>query len=86
MARKAIKSGTPLEAVKKAVSEQVNKTSEMKLEYFELADSKNLTILNDVDNSVSSILCIAGYAGEIRLIDNMFLDWCLLKLDHLKSR
>jgi len=74
MARKAIKSGTPLETVKKAVSEKVNQKPEMKLEYFELADSKNLTILNDVDNSVSPILCIAAYAGETRLIDNMFLD------------
>jgi len=74
MARKAIKSGTPLETVKKAVSEKVNQKPEMKLEYFELADSKKLTILNDVDNSVSPILCIAAYAGETRLIDNMFLD------------
>jgi pantoate--beta-alanine ligase len=74
MARKAIRSGTPLATVKKAVSEKVNEKPEMKLEYFELADSKNLTILNDVDNSVSPILCIAAYAGEIRLIDNMFLD------------
>jgi pantoate--beta-alanine ligase len=74
MARKAISSGTPLETVKKAVFEKVNETPEMKLEYFELANSKNLTILNNVDNSVLPILCIAAYAGEIRLIDNMFLD------------
>ena len=74
MANKALKSGTPLATVKKAVSERVNGKPEMKLEYFELADSKNLTILNDVDNSTSTILCIAAYAGEVRLIDNMFLD------------
>jgi pantoate--beta-alanine ligase len=74
MARNALRSGTPLEAVKKAVFERVNEKPEMKLEYFELADSKNLTILNNVDNSVLPILCIAAYAGEIRLIDNMFLD------------
>jgi pantoate--beta-alanine ligase len=74
MANKALKSGTSLETVKKAVLERVNEKLEMKLEYFELADSKNLTILNNVDNSVSPILCIAAYAGEIRLIDNMFLD------------
>ena len=41
---------------------------------FELADSKNLTILTNVDKTVLPILCIAGYAGEVRLIDNMFLD------------
>jgi pantoate--beta-alanine ligase len=74
MAKNALKSGSPLETVKKAVSERVNARPEMKLEYFELADSKNLTILDNVDTSVLPILCIAGYAGEIRLIDNMFLD------------
>ena len=74
MANKALKSGSPLASVKKAVSERVNAKAEMKLEYFELADSKNLTILNNVDNSTSPILCIAAYAGEVRLIDNMFLD------------
>lgn len=74
MANNALKSGTPLEAVKKAVSDRVNAKPEMKLEYFELADSKNLTILDNVDYSVSPILCIAAYAGEVRLIDNMFLD------------
>ena len=74
MARKALVSGEGLDTVKKAVSEMVNSKPEIKLEYFELADSKNLTILNNVDKAVLPILCIAGYAGDVRLIDNMFLD------------
>jgi len=74
MARQALISGTGLETVKKAVLDMVNSKPEIKLEYFELADSKNLTILDNVDKAVLPILCIAGYAGEIRLIDNMFLE------------
>jgi pantoate--beta-alanine ligase len=74
MAKNALTSGAGLETVKKAVTELVNSKPEMKLEYFELADSKNLSILNNVDKADLPILCIAGYAGEIRLIDNMFLD------------
>jgi pantoate--beta-alanine ligase len=74
MARTALTSGAGLETVKKAVSDLVNSKPGIKLEYFELADSKNLTILNNVDKAVLPILCIAGYAGEIRLIDNMFLE------------
>ncbi|HMG93094.1 MAG TPA: pantoate--beta-alanine ligase [Chryseolinea sp.] len=74
MAKNALISGAELETVKKAVSDMVNSKPEIKLEYFELADSKNLTILNNVDKAVLPILCIAGYAGDIRLIDNMFLD------------
>ncbi|MBA4054451.1 MAG: pantoate--beta-alanine ligase, partial [Marivirga sp.] len=37
-------------------------------------DSKNLNLLKRVDMAHEPILCIAGYAGEVRLIDNMFLD------------
>lgn len=73
-AKNALKTGNPLETVKKAVSEMVNKEQDIRLEYFELANSQNLTILDNVDNAALPILCIAGYAGEIRLIDNMFLD------------
>jgi pantoate--beta-alanine ligase len=74
MARESLKTGRSLETVKKSVSDKVNQTPEMRLEYFELADSKNLNILDHVDKTASPILCIAGYAGEVRLIDNMFLD------------
>ena len=74
MAKNALTAGAALETVKKAVFDMVNSKPEIKLEYFELADSRNLTILDTVDNGVLPILCIAGFAGEIRLIDNMFLD------------
>jgi pantoate--beta-alanine ligase len=50
---------------------------QVSLEYFELADSKNLNILENVNASDSAsslpIMCIAGFVGEVRLIDNMFL-------------
>jgi len=74
MAKNALAAGEGLETVKKAVFDMVNSKPEIKLEYFELADSRTLTILDTVDNGFLPILCIAGFAGEIRLIDNMFLD------------
>jgi pantoate--beta-alanine ligase len=74
MAKNALTAGRDLETVKKAVFDMVNSKPEIRLEYFELADSRNLTILDTVDKGVLPILCIAGFAGEIRLIDNMFLD------------
>ena len=46
---------------------------EIRLEYFEVADSENLKPLNDVKESARPILCIAAFVGEVRLIDNMFL-------------
>lgn len=47
--------------------------NEVRLEYIELADRKNLIPLNFVLNPKDSILLISGYVGEVRLIDNTFL-------------
>lgn len=71
--RKALMEGFSINNVRQLVKEKVEQYPEMVLEYFEVADSKNLTLLNDVNHSDQPILCIAGYAGEVRLIDNMFL-------------
>ena len=53
----------------------IKKTSKtiVKIEYLELANRENLQILQEYDNSIPSILLIAGHVGEVRLIDNMFV-------------
>jgi pantoate--beta-alanine ligase len=56
------------------VASMVQSVQNVRLEYFELADSKNLNLLENVEQSSQPIMCIAGYVGDIRLIDNMFLD------------
>lgn len=73
-AKTALKNGKTIEYVKKFVKETVEAFPDVRLEYFELADSKNLKPLKNVDQSERPIICIAGYVGDIRLIDNMFLD------------
>lgn len=72
-AKRELTAGKPLEHVKKIVSAMVEDIPGVTLEYFELADSQNLNLLENVDQSRRPIICIAGYVGEIRLIDNMFL-------------
>lgn len=72
-AKKALLSGAPVSEVKQRVKEKIEQKPEMVLEYFEVADSTNLTLLENVNGSGSPILCIAGFVGEVRLIDNMFL-------------
>jgi pantoate--beta-alanine ligase len=74
LAKAALKRGDNVEAVKMAVRDFFKQRPEIQLQYFELADSNNLTLLSRVENSIPAILCIAAFAGEIRLIDNMFLD------------
>lgn len=72
-ARAALNKGKKLNLVKQEVKAIVEQHPDTRLEYFELADSKNLNILDNVDASEQPIMCIAGYVGEIRLIDNMFV-------------
>jgi len=46
----------------------------VQLEYIALADTKNLILIENVKQANQSILLIAGFVGEIRLIDNMFVE------------
>jgi pantoate--beta-alanine ligase len=72
-ARKNLQNGKNVSEVKDLVSEIVAKAKDVRLEYFEVADSKNLNVLEFVNGTEKPILCIAGYVGDVRLIDNMFL-------------
>jgi pantoate--beta-alanine ligase len=45
----------------------------IKLDYFEVADKENLILLENVKDAGSSIILIAGFVGEVRLIDNMMV-------------
>jgi pantoate--beta-alanine ligase len=73
-AKQKIVSKIPVSEVKQFVEKLINGQPQSRLEYFELADSSNLNLLNNVSDGNRPIMCIAGYIGEIRLIDNMYLD------------
>ena len=45
----------------------------VRLEYLELADRKSLAVLQESNPDVPSILLIAAYVGQVRLIDNLFV-------------
>jgi pantoate--beta-alanine ligase len=73
LAQKELRNGVGVVAVKAKVKALVEHETGVKLEYFEIADSKNLNVLENVDKANQPILCIAGFVGEVRLIDNLFL-------------
>ena len=73
-AKKEIKAGKRIADVKAFVREFVEKTPDVRHEYFEVAESSNLNLLDNVNGAKRPIMCIAGYVGEVRLIDNMFVD------------
>jgi pantoate--beta-alanine ligase len=72
-AREEFRKGSQINEVKEKIKVLFYQYSGVTLDYFEVADSKNLNLLDSVDASERPIMCIAGYVGEIRLIDNMFL-------------
>jgi pantothenate synthetase len=45
---------------------------DVRLEYFELADVENLSLVESVRNG--TILLIAAFVGDVRLIDNLMMD------------
>jgi pantoate--beta-alanine ligase len=73
-AKEELRNGTPLAEIK----EQVKKTCEIlpgvRLDYFEVADSENLILLESVNTPGQSVMLIAGFVGEVRLIDNMMVE------------
>ncbi|TAE73082.1 MAG: pantoate--beta-alanine ligase [Bacteroidetes bacterium] len=50
------------------------KNSDLRLEYFLMADNQNLTILNSYQDQKKVAICVAAYAGEVRLIDNIVVE------------
>jgi pantoate--beta-alanine ligase len=73
-AKKMFQAGNDVPTVKQKVGNIINKEPGIVREYFEVVDRTNLNVLEIVKGADKPIMCIAGYVGEVRLIDNMFLD------------
>lgn len=57
------------------VENEFKNHAELKLEYFEIADSETLKSENNNDQKSTYRAFIAAYAGEVRLIDNIALNY-----------
>jgi pantoate--beta-alanine ligase len=53
------------------VCETINSVDELKIEYFEIVDGNSLQVIDNWNDSDYVVGCIAVYAGQIRLIDNV---------------
>ncbi|MGC4021590.1 MAG: pantoate--beta-alanine ligase [Cyclobacteriaceae bacterium] len=71
-AKNLLKAGKAISKVKEVVGEKFKTTEGVRLEYFELVDTENLKSTETVSNE--TVLLIAGFVGEIRLIDNLLLN------------
>ncbi|MBX2968708.1 MAG: pantoate--beta-alanine ligase [Cyclobacteriaceae bacterium] len=72
-AREQLLHGKSVEDVKKNVLDSFNQSEAVKLEYFEVVNTENLTPIKSVGDADRAILCMAAYVGGVRLIDNMFV-------------
>jgi pantoate--beta-alanine ligase len=62
---------TSVEGVKKRVIDAINTDTELDVEYFEIVDGYTLQPVDNWEESEYIVGCIAVFAGEIRLIDNV---------------
>ncbi len=72
VASELLKKGEQIIAVKDKVRQMCEAKPNVKLEYIEWVDTKNLKPVQNVLDG--SVLLIAGYVGEVRLIDNLLLE------------
>jgi len=72
MAKKLLSQGETVSRIKELVKQKCEAIAGVKLDYFELADSENLNLIETV--TAKSVLLIAGFVGEVRLIDNLLLN------------
>lgn len=70
-AKKMFSEGVKIEAIKRYVTDTMNKGEDMSLEYFDIVDSDSLQSVTEITDSKHVTACIALHLGEVRLIDNV---------------
>jgi pantoate--beta-alanine ligase len=71
--KELLEKGNSIQNVRQLIKNKFENSNEVKLEYLELADASNLSPQENVSDRSKAILLIAGYVGEVRLIDNLLL-------------
>jgi pantoate--beta-alanine ligase len=62
-----------IQEIKSLVKEKIDSTPLLKLDYIEISDAQSLAPLNNWSAQGNNLVCIAVFAGNIRLIDNSLL-------------
>lgn len=72
-AEQSLKDGSGIAAALEAGNKLIAQKEGVSLEYFEIADPNTLMPVSDETVGVEVVLCVAGYVGGIRLIDNLIV-------------
>jgi len=65
------KNDLPIFALKQEIIDQIDAVPGLQTEYFELVDGNSLQPVKDWNDSDFIVGCVAVFAGEVRLIDNV---------------
>ena len=66
--------GESVISVENYITDFFTNDSNIKLEYFEIVKTSNLKKIKEIKDNEAVSLCIAGYLGKVRLIDNISLN------------
>lgn len=72
-AQQQLQAGSSINEIQRKAKERIEQDVACKLEYLCLAHRENLRPLQNVQEDGSAVLCIAGFVGDVRLIDNILL-------------
>ena len=72
LAKRKLAEGIPMSSIRSEIKNNFELKQSVRIEYLELADASSLVLLEKATGN--SILLIAGYVSEVRLIDNLLLD------------
>ncbi|MDL2231191.1 pantoate--beta-alanine ligase [Porphyromonadaceae bacterium OttesenSCG-928-L07] len=56
------------------ITGEINKNPYLEVEYVEIVDAKTLQVVENWEEERKTVICVAVYAGKIRLIDNIVLE------------
>ena len=73
-AKTKLKGGESVLIVKEFIRNFFSKSSKITLEYFEIVGTSDLRNISEIEAGNEVSLCIAGYLGKVRLIDNISLN------------
>lgn len=65
--------GMSVADLKKWITEEINNNPYLKTEYVEIVDDTTLKVIENWNEKGTKVVCVAVYAGKIRLIDNIIL-------------
>ena len=60
--------------IKEKIIGNINNISDLEVEYFEIVNMEDLRLLNNWTDKCTMVACIAVWAGNVRLIDNIKLN------------